>query len=118
MVIGETRGQAPELLGDGGQVQRLMDELHGAQRLRLGWTEADIERETPILMDEVERTLEAAVDVATASAGGNRDNGIEITPGAVRAATRYAADVVHHVLERGMRTSLRAYRFAKAAEAR
>ena len=122
MVIGETRGQAPELLGDGGQVQRLMDELHGAQRHRLGWSEGDIEREVQFMLAEVKRALQAAVDTTAtegiATAPGTREAAApELSVQAVRTATRYAADVVHHVMERGLRTTLRAYRFAKAAEA-
>ena len=119
MVIGETRGQAPELLGDGGQVQRLIDELHGAQRLRLGWGEADIEREMPLLLAEIERALLAAVDTpTTAAAAGQRAAEGAISSQAVRTATRYAADVVRHIIDRSTRTSVRAYRFARAAEAR
>jgi hypothetical protein len=48
-VIGETQGKDPDLLGDSGHVTRLMAELHGAQRHRLGWRENDIEREIKIL---------------------------------------------------------------------
>ena len=122
MVIGETRGQAPELLGDGGQVQRLIDELHGAQRLRLGWGEADIEREMPLLLAEIERALLAAVDTATTTgvppAVTEASRGDAITSPAVRAATRYAADVVRHIVDRSTRTAIRAHRFAKSAEAR
>jgi hypothetical protein len=121
-VIGETRGRAVELLGDGGQVQRLMGELHGAQRYRLGWTEADIERETPLLTAEAERAIGAAVDLATTpavvGASGRADpSGASISEASVRAAARYAIDVTRHVLEQGTRTALRAYRFAKAADA-
>ncbi len=119
MVIGETQGQAPELLGDGGQVQRLIDELHGAQRLRLGWSEADIEREMPLLRAEVERALLAAVDTATVrGTSPGAAQGDPITDAALQAAARYAADVVRHILDRSARTAIRAYRFAKAAEAR
>ena len=122
MVIGETQGKAPELLGDGGQIQRLIDELHGAQRLRLGWSESDIEREMPLLLAEIERALLAAVDTPTtigitanAEAGPSEDF---ITSAAARTATRYAADVVRHIVDRSTRTAIRAHRFAKAAEAR
>ena len=123
MIIGETRGQAPELLGDGGQVMRLMDELHGAQRHRLGWSEADIERETPILQGELERAIRSAVDTAAvddavkALGAGNDVSDSETTRRAVSLASQYALDVARHVLERGTRTSLRAFRFARAAEA-
>jgi hypothetical protein len=57
MIIGETRGKSPDLLRDGGQVQRFMSELHGAQRFRLGWSEADIDREVGLLISEVARAL-------------------------------------------------------------
>jgi signal transduction histidine kinase/DNA-binding response OmpR family regulator len=104
MVIGETRGHAPELLGDGAQVQRLMAELHGAQRHRLGWSEADLEREAPLLAAETERTLlESAAGVAGAA------------PEAVHAATRYATVVARHMLEQATATALRAYRFARSS---
>jgi signal transduction histidine kinase len=111
MVIGETRGQAPELLGDGAEVQRVMAELHGAQRHRLGWGEADIERESPLLLAEVERAIRDALD--TAAAGG--PGGTPVAAAAVRAAAQYAADVTRVTLEQATRTALRAYRFAKAA---
>ena len=75
-VLGETSGKDPELLADGGHFQRLVAELHGAQRHRLGWSEADIERETKILVTELERSINASVDtVATqeATRGGPSD---------------------------------------------
>jgi signal transduction histidine kinase/DNA-binding response OmpR family regulator len=114
MVIGETRGGAPELLRDGGQVQRTMAELHGAQRYRLGWSEADLQRETPLLIAEVQRALDAATVIVGAAAGGA---GVSAAPAtAVRTAERYAALVVRHALEQAAETALRAYRFAKAAD--
>ncbi|MDF1502133.1 ATP-binding protein [Roseisolibacter sp. H3M3-2] len=100
MIIGETHGQAPELLGDGAQVQRLMAELHGAQRHRLGWSEADVEREGPMLEAEIERVLLGAL--------------ASDAPDDTRAALRYATAVARHIVEQGTATSLRAYRFAKA----
>ena len=117
-VIGETRGQAPELLADGGQVQRLMGELHGAQRHRLGWSEADILRETPLLFAEIERVLRDALstprtdDADTAGA----TERISISPKAVEVALRYALDVTRHVLDQGTRTAVRAFREAKSAD--
>jgi phage terminase Nu1 subunit (DNA packaging protein) len=115
MVIGETRGKAPELLRDGGQVQRLMAELHGAQRYRLGWSEADVERETPLLVAEVRRALEGAVEGALEGTTGSSEAGISAE--AVRAASEYAAAVTRHVLEQAAGTALRAHRFARAADA-
>lgn len=43
-----------ELLSDGIKIQRLVAELHGRQRYRLGWTEHALEREYQILREEVD----------------------------------------------------------------
>jgi hypothetical protein len=106
MVIGETRGEAPQLLGDGAQLQRVMSELHGAQRHRLGWSENDIERETRLLLAEIERALRAALDTKLPDATGTEE--------AAGAAARYAAVLSRHMLEQATGTAVRAYRFAKA----
>jgi PAS domain S-box-containing protein len=118
MVIGETHGAAPELLGDGGQMQRVMAELHGAQRYRIGWSEADIERETPLLVAELERAIGDALDTALAGSmlGPDVVSRLGISTETVRAAGRYAADASRHMLEQATRTAVRAYRFAKAAD--
>ena len=115
MIVGETRGAAPELLSDGAQVQRVMAELHGAQRHRLGWSEADIEREDPILIAEIERTIEGSLSAA-GSAGASTDGLDERTSSGVaaRAAARYAVLAVKRMLAQGTRTAIRAHRFAKA----
>jgi signal transduction histidine kinase len=118
MTIGETRGEASELLADGGEIQRVMAELHGAQRHRLGWSEADIERETPLLLGEVQRAIRGALEPALADgplAGAQDGNGA--TPDqATRAAARYAVNVARHVFEQSTHTALRSYRFTKAAD--
>jgi len=118
MIIGETRGQASELLGDSGQVQRLMAELHGAQRHRLGWSEADVERETPLLLGEIERSIRSALGTVPADGtpGAGPAGSAGISGQAVRTAARYATDVSRHVLDQSTRTAIRAYRFAKAAD--
>ena len=43
-----------ELLSDGMKIQRLVAELHGRQRHRIGWTEHALEREYQILREEVD----------------------------------------------------------------
>jgi hypothetical protein len=118
MVIGEMRGKAPELLGDGGQVQRVMSELHGAQRHRLGWSEADIERETPLLFGEVVRVLQGALDTGTTgvTVGADRVSDDDDARKPILAASRYAQDVTRYVFEQSTRTAVRAHRFAKAAD--
>lgn len=42
------------LLEDGTEIQRLVSGLHGRQRQRLGWTEAALQREYQIFLEEVE----------------------------------------------------------------
>jgi hypothetical protein len=44
---------------DGNEIMRVISERHGAQRLRLGWTEADMEREVALLAEEAEKMLRA-----------------------------------------------------------
>ena len=114
ITVGEMRGRAPELLADGAQIQRVMAELHGAQRHRLGWAEVDVDRETPLLMAEVERALAGAL-----RAGSDVDAGPggapETDPAAVAAARSYAADVAAHIIDQMRQTALRAYRFARSA---
>ena len=109
MIIGETQGEAPELLGDGAQIQRVMSELHGMQRHRIGWSEADLERERPIMLAEIERVLLVGEANEHDTGGANGADG--------DVAVRYAMDVARHALEQGTRTAIRAHRFAKAAGA-
>ena len=46
-----------DLMNDGSQIQRLIAELHGRQRHRLGWTEEALHREYQIIDEEVESLL-------------------------------------------------------------
>ena len=115
MIIGETRGEGPELLGDGAQVRRVMAELHGAQRYRLGWSEADIEREGQILIAETQRALGVALSTSSVGDGSAGESGEPETPSsATRAAAGYAAAAARQMLEQGTRVAVRSYRFAKA----
>jgi hypothetical protein len=131
MIIGETRGRAPELLADGGQLQRVMAELHGGQRHRLGWSESDLEREGPLFLAEVERAIRAAVDTgvdtgvdtnAGSGAGrpeeaeGDAGGDVAIDPAAVRAAAAYAIDLARNMVAESARVALRAHRFARAGD--
>ena len=50
-VLGGTSGEPTEALADGAKIQRLIGELHGAQRQRLGWTEEQLLREMEIVRD-------------------------------------------------------------------
>jgi PAS domain S-box-containing protein len=116
MIIGETKGRAPDLLADGGQMQRVMAELHGAQRYRLGWSEADLEREQSVLLDATVRAIRATVDVAaTAGSDVPAFDSTSFSAAAMRSAEQYAVEVARHMLERAARTTMRAYRFAKSS---
>ncbi|MEO6526670.1 MAG: ATP-binding protein, partial [Gemmatimonadaceae bacterium] len=50
-------GHAGPLIADGSRIQRMITELHGAQRRRLGWTSALTEREFDYLADEAADAL-------------------------------------------------------------
>lgn len=119
MIIGETHGEAPELLADGGHLHRLMAELHGAQRHRIGWAESDIERETSLLLAEIYRVFRSAAG----DTGASGDGASSVAPHAmrsvatIRSATEYAVSLSRDLLERATRTSVRSHRFSKAASA-
>jgi len=50
-ILGSTGGEPNELLADGSRIQRLIGELHGAQRQRLGWVEAQLVREMDLVRE-------------------------------------------------------------------
>ena len=60
IVMEEAKGAASATLADAVEIQRLISERHGAQRLRLGWTEAMLRREFMIVREEIERTIRKA----------------------------------------------------------
>ncbi|HEX8693860.1 MAG TPA: GAF domain-containing sensor histidine kinase [Longimicrobium sp.] len=60
-VLAGTGGEPSELLADGSRIQRLIGELHGAQRQRLGWSEAQLARELELVREVCLATLEQAL---------------------------------------------------------
>ncbi|WP_420130492.1 GAF domain-containing sensor histidine kinase [Longimicrobium sp.] len=50
-VLAGNGGEPSSLLADGSRIQRVIGELHGAQRQRLGWTEAQLVREVDLVRD-------------------------------------------------------------------
>ena len=57
VLVEEAAGEPTPLLADGVEIQRLIAERHGAQRARLGWTEAALRREFMIIREELERVV-------------------------------------------------------------
>ncbi|HEY1952810.1 MAG TPA: ATP-binding protein [Gemmatimonadaceae bacterium] len=94
-LLAETKGRGADLLRDGAEIQRLLAELHGAQRFRLAWTETEVARDVDLLSRELRETVE--------SLDADAD------------AVRFFSDVVPRILEQWKQTSIRGYRFAKAA---
>jgi len=47
-------------MADAVEIQRLISERHGAQRQRLGWTEAALRREFMIVREELARVIRTA----------------------------------------------------------
>ncbi|MGI9043823.1 MAG: sensor histidine kinase [Gemmatimonadaceae bacterium] len=67
-VVEESSGKPSPLLADTMEIQRLVSERHGAQRGRLGWTEAAIRREFMIIREEIEGVVRKAVPAGGALA--------------------------------------------------
>ena len=63
-ILAGAGGEPTELLADGSRIQRVIGELHGAQRQRLGWSEAQ-------LLHEVELVREVCLTALGHSLGGD-----------------------------------------------
>jgi len=57
IILERSRAIPERLLRDGSEIQRVICELHGAQRAQLGWTEEALRREWAILQDEIRKTV-------------------------------------------------------------
>jgi hypothetical protein len=57
IIVGRSGGLESEALEDSKDIQRTIAELHGRQRRRLGWTEAQLVRDYEVLRQELENTL-------------------------------------------------------------
>ena len=84
IVLEDSGGHPTPLMQDGIEIQRLIAERHGAQRARLGWTEATLKRECEILSEEVERALRHRLG----DAGGRIDEAIAVIRRQLDEATR------------------------------
>ncbi|HYH81763.1 MAG TPA: ATP-binding protein, partial [Longimicrobium sp.] len=50
-ILGNAGGEPSDLLADGSKIQRVIGELHGAQRERMGWTEDQLLREVELVRE-------------------------------------------------------------------
>jgi hypothetical protein len=57
VLMEESKGTSSGTLADAVEIQRLISERHGAQRQRLGWTEAALRREFMIVREELELVI-------------------------------------------------------------
>jgi signal transduction histidine kinase/PAS domain-containing protein len=69
--LGRQEGDLPALLRDGSAIQRVVADLHGAQRGRLGWTEEALKREFAVVRelvgDAVRRAAPSGADAVGAA---------------------------------------------------
>jgi hypothetical protein len=61
VIVDEAEQEPTSLLADAMEIQRLVSERHGAQRARLGWTEAAMRREFMIIREELEGVVRRSV---------------------------------------------------------
>jgi PAS domain S-box-containing protein len=70
VIVSEVGAEASALLHDGHAIRNEIAERHGAQRCRIGWSVADIEREYDLLLEEIERAITIHSSVSEAQVGG------------------------------------------------
>ena len=89
-------------LRDGSAIQRAISDRHGAQRARLGWTEAELRREFAILRDEVDAAVRRRLRKRSGESGD-------------REARRRSHELLDALLARAERVSVESHRRALAA---
>ena len=83
--IGGAGMDAADLMRDGNEIVRVIAERHGAQRLRLGWSEVDVEREMVLLGEECAKALRTQ---ATPELAGSLERALSLVARLVDQATR------------------------------
>jgi hypothetical protein len=84
-------GGEPAMMRDGSEIQRMIAELHGEQRFRVGWTADEVRRETVILWEEIETLIRReALTRTDANVAG-------------------ALEVLHRLLQQAEQSSLRGF---------
>jgi hypothetical protein len=99
VAIEETGGPQSDILRDGTEIQRFISELHGQQRHRLGWTEAQLARDYEHQADALEAMVRRQAAESTRE---------------VETAVR----VLRHLITLAAIAGRRAYRHASQAEPR
>ena len=97
-IIEESGGEPTQLMRDGGDIQALIASRHGAHRHGLGWSEAHLDREFDLLLEEVERAVSGETseqDLPSLAAG---------------------RDLVRSFVQRGREESRKAFRRAAVGE--
>ena len=97
-VVGLAGGRSPDLLRDGSEIQRLISDLHGAQRYRLGWLEQHVAHDVQLLHAGILAQLDAI------------EAGDEVKS--------RARELLNRLMRVAEQISIRGYRFAKAADSR
>lgn len=95
-ILAGAHGEPSELLADGSRIQRLIGELHGGQRSRIGWSEAQLMHEVQLVREVCLRALEHSV--------GNDEH-----------ARQAAVSALERLLDERTRACLSGYRAASAA---
>lgn len=93
IVIEETGGPSSALYRDGSEIQRVVSALHGRMRYRQGWSEAQLDKEADIVVQEIEALIHRHV------------------PEGIGDVTT-ALEVIRHLIEQGSVVSTQAYRQA------
>ncbi|HSH45170.1 MAG TPA: ATP-binding protein, partial [Longimicrobiales bacterium] len=88
IVLEDSEAIPDRLLQDGSEIQRIIAELHGRQRARLGWSDDALTREWGILLEEMEKAVRR----------GTRDLRID-----------EALDLMRRFTDRARRISLRSF---------
>ena len=97
IIIEETGGQASELFRDGTLIQQTIAELHGRQRVQLGWNEEQIEHEFELLAAEVDGLVRRYVPEGT----GDVTTALAVLRNLVRVASATSVRAAHQSLNAG-----------------
>jgi hypothetical protein len=104
VIVEEAGGEASGEMRDGGVLRRLISERHGAQRKRVGWSEADLKREFELIRAAVFAALRRV-------ARHSKDP-------AVQEQRRAAQNLLAKLINSAEETSLRGYRIAALDDSR